>query len=132
MIRAYITPGNQNNNVSNNDIQNLLFISPSCRYTARGGSNTARIANNTVLVEGSAPDFFAAFNSFNNFLTSLYRSFFSFLESDLNSDSALSIEGPVVEVSVPPVFDGLIAFAGGAFNAINIARTTIRVSSDLI
>ena len=88
MISAYIIPGSQNSNVNNKLIQNLLFTSPSCRYTARGGNSTARIHNNTVLSLASRPAFFSFLKAFNADLTSLMRALLSFFESDLNSSIA--------------------------------------------
>jgi len=88
MISAYIIPGSQNSNVNNKLIQNLLFTSPSCRYTARGGNSTARIHSNTVLSLASRPAFFSFLKAFNADLTSFMRARLSFFESDLNSSIA--------------------------------------------
>ena len=88
IINAYIIPGSQNSNVSNKLIQNRLFTSPSCRYTARGGNNIARIHNNTVLSLASRPAFFSFLKAFNADLNSFIRAFLSFFDSDLNSSIA--------------------------------------------
>src|SRR2546423_403230 len=126
-----MTPGIQNSKVSTRLIQNLVLISSSCRYTARGGSKIARITNKTLLSLADLPALLSALNFFSSFLASLVLAFLSLCERLLNSaKAAFTAAGSGPEV----VFAGtgsemVVATAGekATSNARNIIARRVKI-----